>query len=220
MLSAGQDHPTVVWDIGNVLIPWDRSAALLRATGDPVEARRLAESVFTMELNDVLDAGDDLDEVLESCERISPGSATVVESYVRHFGHSLGPADPHCRAILEELQGAGVRCVGLSNFSAITFEGVPQRYPVLGLLESILISGEVGVTKPHERIFELCESRFGLDPLSIVFIDDNPDNTSAAAARGWDAVTFRGAERLRRELASRGLPVEPTPPGAASRGPR
>lgn len=206
--------PTVVWDLGNVLIPWDRAAALERITGDRRSAVALGERVFTMELNDILDAGDDLEAVLAQVEEASPGSAGVVRAYVEHFAHSLGSADPGCERLLAELVHNGVRCVGLSNFSAITFVGVPERYPVLGLLEDILISGEVGVTKPDPAIYEHCEQRFGLDPSAVVFIDDNEANTAAAATRGWDVVTFVGAAALRGSLLARGLPVAPPPAGS------
>ncbi len=201
------DRPTIVWDLGNVLIPWDRAAALARVTGDAQQARELSRTVFTMELNDILDAGDDLGAVLEQVELLSPGSAPLVRGYVENFAHSLGPADPGCSELLASLVDAGVRCVGLSNFSAITFAGIPERYPVLQLLEGILISGEVGVTKPNQRIYELCEQRFDLLADSVVFIDDNEANTAAAARRGWRTVTFTGARELRTELAGMGLPT-------------
>ncbi|MEZ5268035.1 MAG: hypothetical protein R2789_05525 [Microthrixaceae bacterium] len=55
--------PVVVWDLGNVLIPWERTGALL-AVGDPDEAERLAEEVFTLEVNALLDA-------VPPCERCS-----------------------------------------------------------------------------------------------------------------------------------------------------
>ncbi len=199
------DDRVVVWDLGNVLIPWERTGALLAAVGDPVEARRLAREVFTLEVNNLLDAGARMDRVLETVEREHPGTSWVVEGYVEHFRESLGPVIEGSALLLRELRGRGVRCVGLSNWSAITFEGIPEAYPVLSELEGIVISGDVGVTKPDPAIFEHCRDRFAFEHHQAVFIDDSPANVDAAAALGWSALRFDSPERLRDDLARLGL---------------
>jgi 2-haloacid dehalogenase len=206
----------VVWDLGNVLIPWDRTLALTAALGDPAEARRLSATVFTMELNAVVDAASDRSGLLEEAERMRPGSSWVVEAYLEYFGHSLGPVIDGSAELLEELTDENVRCVGLSNFSALTFRGVPERYPILTRLEGILISGEVGITKPDPCIYRLCEQRFGLDPEHLVFIDDSPANVDAARSVGWDAIVFIDPSQLRSQLLARSLPVSPGEHGPRS----
>lgn len=203
----GNHYPTVVWDLGNVLIPWDRTRALEVAFGDASEARRLTEQVLTMELNALVDAASDRSALLESVALLSPGSERVVEAYLDNFAHSLGPVIEGSAAIVEELCDAGVRCVGLSNFSGITFTGVPQRFPVLERMEGILISGEVGVTKPDPAIYLACARRFGLRTGEIVFIDDSSANVHAARELGWDAVQFTGTQHLRAALVERNLPL-------------
>lgn len=195
----------VVWDLGNVLIPWDRHGALLAAVGDEATARRLAAEVFTLEVNVHLDRGDTPAEVRAVVERAHPGLGWVVDAYVEHFGHSLGPVIEGSAALLAELGARGTRCVGLSNWAATTFAGVPEAYPALGLLEGIVISGEVGTTKPDPAIYAHCEQRFGFGPAQATFIDDSPGNVEAAIGRGWDGIVFRGPAALRRELRARGL---------------
>ncbi len=203
----GDRHPTVVWDLGNVLIPWDRSRALEVAFGDATEARRLAEQVLTMELNALIDAASDRTALLESVALHSPGSEEVVEAYLENFAHSLGAVIEGSAAILDELCDAGVRCVALSNFSAITFAGVPQRFPVLERMEGILISGDVGLTKPDPAIYLACARRFSLRSDETVFIDDSPANVAAARELGWDAVHFTDPQHLRAALVDRHLPL-------------
>ncbi len=196
---------TVVWDLGNVLIPWDRSRALEAAFGDRTEARLLAETIFTMDLNDIVDAGSNRDEILATVDEIRPGAVPIVAAYLDYFNHSLGPVITGSAQLLEDLSARGVRCVGLSNFSRVTFGGVPDRYPVLGLLEGILISGDVGFTKPDPRIYRLCEHRFDFGPGEVLFVDDNEANVDAALVLGWDAVRFTDPEALRSILTERGL---------------
>ncbi|MCZ7630437.1 MAG: HAD family phosphatase [Microthrixaceae bacterium] len=198
---------TVVWDLGNVLIPWDRTLALAAAVGDPVEARHLSATVFTMELNALVDAASDRRALLDEIERVSPGSSWIVEAYLDHFEVSLGAVIESSAALVEELTDNDIRCVGLSNFSALTYRDVAKRYPVLARLDGVLISGEVGITKPDPRIYRLCEQRFGLDPERLVFIDDSPANVEAASALGWDAVLFTDPSLLREQLLERSLPL-------------
>ena len=198
----------VVWDLGNVLIPWDRRGALGRAIEDPAELERLADEVFTMEVNGHLDAGLPLEEIRRIVERDHPGHGWVLDAYVEHFAHSLGDAIVESVQALEDLTARGVRSVGLSNWGAVTFQGIPERYPVLDLLEGIVISGELGICKPDPRVFRHCEERFGFLPEQALFIDDSQANVAAAAALGWDTIRFK-PRRLRPELLRRGLLGEP-----------
>ena len=196
MLSSARDKPrVVVWDLGNVLIPWDRHGALLAAVGDDAEARRLAEEVFTMEVNVLLDGGSSPGEIRDRVEHDHEGLGWVVDAYIEHFRHSLGAPIAGSAALLDEVAAAGHRCVGLSNWSAITFEGIPERYPMLDVLEGVMISGDVGVVKPEAAIFVHCEQHFGFDPTQAVFIDDSLVNVDAAQRRGWGRDPLRGSRR-------------------------
>jgi 2-haloacid dehalogenase len=199
--------PVVVWDLGNVLIPWDRRQAMARIVADPVESERLAAEVFTLEVNHHLDAGRPLAEVRAVVESRHPGLGWVVDGYVEHFRASLGEVMEATVAIVEDLVDAGVRCVGLSNWSRITFEGIPEAYPALGLLEGVVISGDEGVCKPAAEIYRRCEQRFGFAPGDAVFVDDSAANVDAAAALGWRAIHFVGAAEARCDLAAAGLPL-------------
>jgi len=202
---AGDPPSVVVWDLGNVLIPWDRLGALAVAEPDRDEARRLAAEVFTMEVNVHLDAGRPLGEIRAIVERENPGHGWVVDSYVEHFRHSLGEQISGSVALVDELLADGVRCVGLSNWSRLTFEDVPEAYPALQRLEGIVISGDVGVCKPDPAIYRHCEARFAFTAADALFIDDSPDNVAGAHAVGWDAVVFTDPDALRADLAERGL---------------
>ena len=203
--SPAAPAPVVVWDLGNVLIPWDRHGAMLAATGDHEHATRLAAEVFTLEVNELLDRGSPLPLIREVVEGASPGHGWVVDAYVEHFRESLGPQMQGSADLLARLVDIGHRCVGLSNWGTITFEGIPEVYPVLQHLEGIVISGEVGVTKPDERIFRHAQNRFGFEPSQAVFIDDSEANVKGASACGWDAIHFVDATDLEAELISRGL---------------
>jgi 2-haloacid dehalogenase len=197
--------PVVVFDLGNVVIPWDRRRALARFVEDAEEVERLAEEVFDLEANLHLDRGASLADVRAVMEERHPGHGWVVDGYVEHFRHSLGEPIPGTVALLEDLRDAGVRRVGLSNWSAVCFEGVHDDFPVLGLLEGVVISGEEGVCKPEPEIYRRCEERFGFSAADALFLDDSAPNVEGARAVGWDAVLFTTPDAARAEIVARGL---------------
>lgn len=209
-MSAGDPGASVrdrvvVFDLGNVVIPWDRRRALARFVDDPDEVERLAEEVFDLEANLHLDRGATLDDVRAVMEARHPGHGWVVDGYVEHFRHSLGDTIEGTAALIEDLRAAGVRCVGLSNWSALCFRGVPDDYPVLGRLEGIVISGDEGVCKPEPEIYRRCEVRFGFDAAQALFFDDSGPNVDGARAVGWDAELFTTPEAARAAVVARGL---------------
>src|SRR5437763_6526126 len=109
--------------------------------------------------------------------------------------------------IVDELRTAGVPVYGLTNFSAETFPVARRRFPVLGRLDGVVVSGEEGVAKPDREFFEVLVSRYRLVPSRTVFVDDNTGHVAAAARLGFDAIVFREPAALRTALVARGLPL-------------
>src|SRR5947207_15712469 len=109
----------------------------------------------------------------------------------------LGGAIDETVEVLRELQDRPVRLFALSNWSAETFPIARRRYPFLGWFDGIVISGEVGITKPDERVFQHLFEAHGLRPESTVFVDDSDANVAAARALCMKAISFTGGGRLR-----------------------
>lgn len=195
----------VVWDLGNVIIPWERRGALAQFIDDPDELERLAAEVFDLETNAHLDQGDSIEEVRAVVEARHPGHAWVVDGYVEHFRHSLGSHSTGSIALIDELLDAGIRCVGLSNWSAVCWEGIVEAYPVLTRLEGVVISGEEHVCKPDVEIFRRAERRFEFAPHQALFFDDSAANIDGARAAGWDAELFTTPEVARAALVDRSM---------------
>ena len=100
--------------------------------------------------------------------------------------------------LIRELRLGGLRTGLLSNSW-----GTQDAYPrhLFGeLFDDVVISAEVGMRKPEERIFALAADRLGLPPRSCVFIDDIEGNIVAARALGFVAVHHREPALTRQEL--------------------
>jgi 2-haloacid dehalogenase len=76
----------------------------------------------------------------------------------------------------------------LSNVGDLHWAHVSREYRLHEIGHGALLSYLAGVMKPHEGIYVEAERRFGLEPARTVFIDDRPENITAAKARGWHGI--------------------------------
>ncbi|WP_130799117.1 HAD family hydrolase [Streptomyces otsuchiensis] len=76
-----------------------------------------------------------------------------------------------------------------------SFVGCREReqscYGFEQLVDDLVYSHEVGITKPDPRIYRLSCDRLGVSPEETVFVDDTPACVEAASALGFHAVHFR-----------------------------
>jgi len=64
--------------------------------------------------------------------------------------------------------------------------------------DAVVISCEVGRSKPEPRIYRLCLDRLGLPAPVTLFVDDRPDNIEGAARVGLRTLRWEGADALDR----------------------
>lgn len=112
--------------------------------------------------------------------------------------------EPAMHEVVRRAKAAGVRTCLLSNSWG-------DSYPREGwdeLFDAVVISGEVGMRKPEERIYRHAVDAVGLPPQACVFVDDIGANVRAAQALGIVAVHHTSPEQTTEELeAALGLPL-------------
>ncbi|HEX5189264.1 MAG TPA: HAD family phosphatase [Streptosporangiaceae bacterium] len=101
--------------------------------------------------------------------------------------------------LIKDLRTNGVLTSLLSNSWGGSSDGYP-RHLFADLFDDVVISGEVGMRKPEERIFQLAATRLGLSPAECVFVDDVDGNIVAAQALGFTAVLHEDPLRTRAAL--------------------
>jgi putative hydrolase of the HAD superfamily len=89
------------------------------------------------------------------------------------------------QAAVQAVRSAGMRTGLLSNSWGMADY---RRHLFPGMFDVVVISGEVGMRKPEERIFRHTAGLLGLDPAECVFIDDIDVNVAAAEAVGMTAI--------------------------------
>ena len=118
--------------------------------------------------------------------------------------------------ILDALEAAGVSLIALSNTCEVHATHVRETYDVLEKFDRVVLSYEVGRTKPDPEIYAMAVAAADCDPSDCFFTDDVAEYVEAARTLGIDAEVFRGAAELTRDLLERGCDVTPAP-GARSR---
>lgn len=64
-------------------------------------------------------------------------------------------------------------------------------------LEHVLVSGQVGITKPNPAIFQLMEERLGMSGEDICYLGDSFENDVVGAkAANWKAIWFNHRKRV------------------------
>lgn len=193
-------------DLGNVLVRWDWRAAFDGLLTDEEAARFHAEADFA-DLNRRLDAGLPWDDAVAELAGRDPWLGEMLTVYRRRYPLTLPGPVPGMADLVGEVRDLGLRLVGLTNWSAEMWPLAVPSAPVIGTLDGVVVSGVEGVGKPDPRIFRLAAERYALEPDRTLFVDDSAPNVAAAAALGFQAVTFTGTDALRRDLLDRGVTV-------------
>lgn len=115
---------------------------------------------------------------------------------------------PGMETVLAELAAAGCAMHALSNYPS-WYEWIEERLEISRFVPWTFVSCLTGVRKPAPEAYTGAVAELGVAPDECLLVDDRGPNCAAARACGLQAIRFRDAGELRRELARRGL-VDPS----------
>jgi 2-haloacid dehalogenase len=95
---------------------------------------------------------------------------------------------PEVPDVLRQLKQAGLRTAILSNGSPKMLDAVVRAAGLEKLLDAVLSVEEVGVYKPHPKVYQLAVDRLGIPARAIAFQSSNAWDAYAAAAFGMQVV--------------------------------
>jgi 2-haloacid dehalogenase len=110
---------------------------------------------------------------------------------------------PEVVGVLRDLKAAGLTTAILSNGSPVMLRSAVENAGIADLLDFVLSVEEVGVYKPHPRVYQLAVDRLGLAPSAIVFLSSNAWDAYAASAFGLRVVWCNRYSQPREHLPGR-----------------
>lgn len=93
----------------------------------------------------------------------------------------------------------------LSNTNEIHYDYLQTSFNVARHFQELILSYQVGVSKPDQRIYQEVLKRSGLPAQHCLFIDDLLPNVLAAQALGMQTIQFAGIEDLKNRLSLLGV---------------
>jgi 2-haloacid dehalogenase len=95
---------------------------------------------------------------------------------------------PEVSDVLTRIRQAGLKTAILSNGSPAMLDAVVTAADLGPLLDAVLSVEEVGVYKPHARVYQLAVDRLGVPASAIAFQSSNAWDAYAASAFGMQVV--------------------------------
>jgi 2-haloacid dehalogenase len=134
-----------------------------------------------------------------------PRYADLIAAYATRFLETVPGPVPGSAALVERLHMRDVPLYAITNFGAEFWQMFRPTCPPLDRMRDIVVSGQEKLAKPDPAIFQLAAQRFGRDPQTMLFIDDNAANIASARSLGWQVHHFGAADALEADLVARGL---------------
>ena len=97
-------------------------------------------------------------------------------------------AFPEVPAMLARLRAAGLKTAILSNGSPPMLAALVKHSGLGHLFDAVLSVEDVGVFKPHPKVYQLAVDRLGVEPAAISFQSSNGWDAYAASAFGMRVV--------------------------------
>lgn len=191
----------VIFDMGNVLLTFDRDRFLDAVNAHGEERRMLLNNVYLSVEWARMDRGSmtEAEAAASMCSHVPEHLHEKVHLLVDKWDRPIIPV-PGMAELVRELKDAGYGVYLLSNASYRQHEYWP-RVPGSEHFDGTLVSADVKLVKPEREIYELMMKEFNLIPDECVFIDDSTLNIEGAERVGIHGIVFHGsAEEAREKL--------------------
>lgn len=198
-------YSVVVFDLGNVLIPFDYGIAVNKL--NKVEPG-LGESFMSLykenyHYHRAFERGDVNEKDFLSAMLKLVDNKIDEETFCEYYS-KIFVVNEDVAALLPVLKEK-YTLVLLSNTNSIHQRYGYQHYEFFKYFDKLILSHEVNAVKPEEKIYRAVEMFTQKPPEEHIFIDDIEEYAQGALNAGWDAVQFKGYENLVNNLKARGI---------------
>ncbi len=192
--------PTVVFDVGNVLIRWDPLLVYREMIPDDAKREWFMQNVCTAAWNVEQDRGRSWEEAVAVLIAAHPEWESQIRAFDERWHETVPGIIEDSVAVLAQLKQRGEKVYAITNFSREKWAECLIRFPFLQSFDGAIVSAHERVIKPDPAIFEILLERYGLSAPDCIFVDDSGRNIEAARGVGMKTVHFVEPIDLRAEL--------------------
>lgn len=199
---------TIVFDLGNVLLPFDYSRAVNKINsikngyGD-ILIKYLKDNYS---LHRKFEKGELTDE--EFCYPVLKAIDFIIDAnQFRRIYSNIFSMNEEVVSLLPKLK-MNYKLVLLSNTNVIHQKYGYEQLEFFKHFDKLILSHEVGAVKPEAEIYRCVEEFTFCKPEEHIFIDDIPEYVQAAITRGWEGIVFKNASQLVEELRTKNILID------------
>jgi glucose-1-phosphatase len=190
----------IIWDLGGVLLrthdhkPREKLAAELGKTRQDIEYLLFAGESSELAQSGMISWQAYLDHVREALG-LDP---SALEDFLTRFweGDHFDEDLVNYIRTLKKQYKTGLLSNAFENLRQL----LEENWQAADAFDKIIVSAEVQMMKPDERIYQLMLEELNVHASEAVFIDDFIQNIEGAQAVGLQAIHFKSPEQARREL--------------------
>lgn len=151
-------------------------------------------------------------EFLETAQKLDSGKITFDE-FINHLNVLTGQSSDSILEAMNDNLGVDYKIIEiinqlrdkykiglLSNASSSFLRNLLREHDLEKYFDEIVISSEVGLTKPSAEIYHHILSKMKVQPGEAIFIDDNEKNVDGAQSIGMHALVYKDTSSLKEEL--------------------
>jgi len=179
----------VIFDFGGVICEYNPDDILARFFEE--EDRDFVKGIIYRNWAG-LDAGTlDYDEYI--CETLNMIPERLKGTMLQFFRkwHRTLPHIEQTWALIGRLKARGYNVYLLSN-APVEFANDLNLFPIMNLMDGVVVSGCIQMVKPHAEIFEYALRKFGIAREETLFVDDMEINVNGARACGLYGYLYSG----------------------------
>ncbi len=200
----------VYFDLGNVLVSFDPNIACNNlADRFGVRKQQAWEAIYDSGVQDRFEHGHvSGEEFAEQIRQLFGGNAECMPTagLLDAVSNMFKPIDMMAE-VLNRVRENGFGVGLLSNTCHAHWDWIRRQSYLMNQFrfDATVLSFEEGAMKPDSVIYEVAEERAGVSAPSLLFLDDKPENISAALSRDWHAKCCRGGQEAVQALQGFGV---------------
>lgn len=194
----------VLFDLGNVLV-YLRLERFWDALHEPDAGRRQRVGHELREMGKVYEGGrmTTVEFKREALRIVGNQAAADIE---RAFLGVLPEPVEGMEELVRKVSGQASTAL-VSNTNPLHVDHCLRTVPSLRHLNRLYLSYELKALKPDPAFYEGVVRGEGVEPSTMLFIDDLPENIAGANAAGMQGIVFRGTKELSDELGVLGFDI-------------